>query len=150
MAQCGVVSCFQNHKKIDKIMKRKEHFYGLAIGYFLFFVVLTLSSGVALFLVENGLNPKEKSFEGLIEIVSPHLLGMSIMLFVVTHFLLFSRKYSQKFSLKIFLAVVFLMILDQSSYFFMFIECFSLVKIFSMLGYILGVIILLWMIFFSL
>ena len=132
-------------------MKKKEHLYGLAIGYFLIFVLFTIGSGVALFLLENGIIPKAKSFEGFIEIVSPHILGMSIMLFIVTHFLLFSTKYTQQLSLKIFLWVVVFMVFDQSSYLFMFmgLECFSMVKVFTILGYIMGVFGLLVMVFLS-
>jgi len=130
-------------------MKKKEHLYSLAIGYFLIFVLLTVGSGVALFLVENGFTPKAKSFETIMELLSPHLLGMSIVLFVVTHFLLFSKKYTQKFSLKVFLWVVLFMMFDQSSYLFilMGLEWFSVVKLVSIVFYIIGICGLLIMVF---
>ena len=100
-------------------MKARKKLYTLSIRYFLLYVLLTISTGLTLFFVENGLNIQVKSFESIVEILSPHLIAMGLTLFVVAHFLLFSGRFKQIFSLKVFLLVSLFIVLDQSMYMFM-------------------------------
>ncbi len=127
------------------------------------FVVALFATGVALFLVELGVEDmadltqmagliKPKSMEGLIEILSPHIIGMGLMLFVVAHFLLFSKKFSQAFSLKVFVALALVILTDQFSYLFISIgwEMFGWVKLFMLLVYASLLSVLVWMVASSL
>lgn len=124
--------------------------YTLAIRYFILFLVLLIISGVALFWLERGL--ETKSIESIIEILTPHIVGMGMTLFVVAHFLLSSTKFTQHFSLKIFLALAMVTLLDQFSYLFILMgfEVFGWIKLVSLLLYILLSFGLLWMLSISL
>lgn len=124
--------------------------YTLAIRYFMLFVILLLASGVALFWLELAI--ESKSIETIIEILTPHLIGMGLTLFVIAHFLLSSTKFTQNFSLKIFLALAVIILLDQSSYLFILMgfEVFGWIKLVSLLLYILLSLVLLWMLGVSL
>ena len=142
----------------------KHHqLYTLSIVYFLMFVVALFATGVALFLVELVVEDmadltqqagliKPKSMEGLIEILSPHIIGMGLMLFVVAHFLLFSKKFSQVFSLKVFVALALVILTDQISYLFISMgwEMFGWVKLFMLFVYASLLSVLVWMVASSL
>jgi len=89
--------------------------YPIPIVYMLVYVVVLLVTGVWLFLLSQGLstielfetftkivqNPEMKSLHGFIEIATPHLFAIGTLIFIVTHFMLFSTKVSKKFSLKV-------------------------------------------------
>lgn len=106
--------------------------YKIPIMYMMIYVILILMSGVWLFLLSQGLEckqsvigalqnlisaPADKSIEGLIEVVTPHLFAMGTLIFVVAHFMLFSTKVSQKVSLIIAMALFMLAMFDIFSYF---------------------------------
>jgi len=88
--------------------------YHIPIAYMLVYVVAILGTGVWLFLLSQGLGsneilttltkiidtPAPKSMHHLVEVSSPHLFAMGMLIFVVAHFLLFSTTFSQKFSQK--------------------------------------------------
>lgn len=67
--------------------------YVLIIRYFFMMLSLILLSGFWMFLEHTSLSLEgvmkyyaPKSFFGLLETVSPHLFGMGVALFIVTHF----------------------------------------------------------------
>jgi len=133
-------------------MKKREKHYHLSIKYFLIFTFFTFSSGSTLFFVENGFSPKLKSFETIIEIFTPHVMAMGLTIFVVAHFLLFSTRYKQQFLEKIFIILVFLMLLEESGYLLMSIggEFFSMIKVLLLLLYSIAFIAMLWVVLMSL
>lgn len=137
--------------------------FTLSVAYFLLFVVALFTTGVTLFITELGVEEltqlsqvaemiKPKSFEGIIEILSPHIIGMGLMLFVVAHFLLFSKKFTQAFSLKLFIALAFVILVDQSAYLFVSMgwTMFGWVKVFTLLIYASLLAVLVWMVAISL
>ena len=84
--------------------------YKIPIIYLLFYAVLILGSGVWLFLLSQGLDsaqslmhvltdiihtPEAKSVRGLIEVATPHLFAMGMLIFVAAHFMLFSTSVSK-------------------------------------------------------
>ena len=98
----------------------------------LIYVILILMSGLWLFLLSQGLecsesiistlknviaSPAEKSVEGLIEVVTPHLFAIGTLIFVTAHFMLFSTKVSQKMSLIIAMFLFIFALFDIFSYF---------------------------------
>lgn len=81
--------------------------YRIAILYFCLFSLLLLGSSVALFSTKIGLSADAvstyyqgsdallipaKSFEGLLEIITPHTFSMALFVMVLTHFILFIKK----------------------------------------------------------
>ena len=106
--------------------------YKIPIIYMIIYVLLIMLSGVWLFLLAQGLEgeesiiatlnhviiaPTEKSIEGLIEVVTPHLFAIGTLIFVVAHFMLFSTKVSQKFSLIVAMVLFMVAMFDIFSYF---------------------------------
>ena len=106
------------------------HLYSIVIGYMLVFVVALLVSGLWLFLLSQGLSgseimetlisamnsPEPKSLHGFIEVATPHMFAMGTLIFVVAHFMLFSTKISQKFSLVISLLLFATALFNISAY----------------------------------
>ncbi len=106
--------------------------YSLPIRYMLIYVILILMSGVWLFLLSQGLDcsesimntlkniiiaPADKSIEGLIEVVTPHLFAIGTLIFVTAHFMLFSTKVSQKVSLVVAMILFVFALFDIFAYF---------------------------------
>ncbi len=106
--------------------------YSLPIRYMLIYIILILMSGVWLFLLSQGLEcsesiiatlknviiaPADKSIEGLIEVVTPHLFAIGTLIFVVAHFMLFSTKVSQKVSLMVAMVLFVFALFDIFAYF---------------------------------
>ena len=67
--------------------------YVLIIRYFFIMLTLILLSGSLMFIEHTSLSIEgvisyyePKSFFGLLETVSPHLFGMGVMVFILTHF----------------------------------------------------------------
>jgi len=89
--------------------------YHIPIAYMLVYVVAILATGVWLFLLSQGLGssdivqtltqiatlPEPKSLHNFIEVATPHLFAIGSLIFVVAHFMLFSTKVSQRFSLRV-------------------------------------------------
>ena len=98
---------------------KNTHLYTIPIFYMVLFTVAILVSGVWLFLLSQGFaeesftttlsqiieRPVSKSIHGLVEVVTPHLVSMGMLLFLVAHFLLFSTKVSKRFSKKLSIAL---------------------------------------------
>ena len=106
--------------------------YSIPIIYMIIYVIFILMSGVWLFLLSQGLEgqesiigtlknvitaPAEKSIEGLIEVVTPHLFAIGTLIFVTAHFMLFSTKVSQKLSLIVSMVLFMVTMFDIFSYF---------------------------------
>jgi len=89
--------------------------YHIPIVYMLVYVVAILATGIWLFLLSQGLSsstimqtltqivtvPEPKSLHNFIEVATPHLFAIGTLIFVVAHFMLFSTKISQRFSLRV-------------------------------------------------
>jgi len=97
--------------------------YKIPIAYMLVYVVFILSTGIWLFLLSQGLNssdgvmstimsivnsPEPKSVHNFIEVAAPHMFAIGAMVFVVSHFMLFSTKISQKTSLLLIYLTIFM------------------------------------------
>jgi len=104
---------------------KKYPLYALPIKYMMLFSLALLFSGLWLFLLSQDFSIKyiEKSLHHSIEVATPHLFAMGILIFIVAHFLLFSTVVKNKYAL----------IASQSLYLFMFLNIFS--SLFMSLGY---------------
>ena len=105
--------------------------YNIPIAYMIVYVILILFTGLWLFLLSQGLNssdgaidtlvsiinsPEPKSIHGFIEVATPHMFAIGTMVFVVSHFMLFSTKISQKISLVVFILLFVFAVLNILSY----------------------------------
>jgi len=98
----------------------------------LVYVVVILVTGVWLFLLSQGLGssdilqtltqiatlPEPKSLHNFIEVATPHMFAMGTLIFVVAHFMLFSTKISQKFSLRVSVLLFMVALLNILAYLF--------------------------------
>lgn len=142
------------------------HFYTIPIAYMLVYVVAILVSGVWLFLLSQGLSnldmietllsivnsPAPKSLHNFIEVATPHMFAMGTLLFVVAHFMLFSTKVSQKFSMAISLLLFAAALFNISAYLFISFGLFvsGWIKLFSMGLFVLVLVFMLGLVAFSL
>ncbi len=142
------------------------HLYNIVIVYMLVFVVAILVSGVWLFLLSQGLSssdvletfidivnsPEPKSLHGFIEVATPHMFAMGTLLFVMAHFMLFSTKVSQSFSLVISLLLFAVALFNISAYLFISFGLFvsGWIKLFSMGLFVLVLVFMLGLVAFSL
>lgn len=100
-------------------------YYGLVLKYFLTMTLLLLLSGLGMFVLNTSLSIEgttayyaPKSFHGLVETVSPHLFGMGLIIFILTHFFAILRGVKQE-NFKIFsLLFVLVMLIENLSSFF--------------------------------
>jgi len=104
--------------------------YHIPIAYMLLYVVAILLTGVWLFLLSQGLAssdilstlihianaPEAKSLHNFIEVATPHMFAIGTLIFVVAHFMLFSTKVSQKFSLRISITLFIVALLNIVAY----------------------------------
>lgn len=96
-------------------MKRYPR-YRIPIGYMLLFAFFIVASGIWLFLLPQGLSetgslnaalrqlvqsPAAKSWQQFVEIATPHLFAMGILIFIVAHFLLFSTRVPRYLSMRL-------------------------------------------------
>jgi hypothetical protein len=99
--------------------------YHIPIAYLILYTLAILFSGVWMFLLSQGLassdilsilqkvieKPSVKSLQTHIEIATPHIFAMGTLIFIISHFLLFSTKItfhtSAKLSLLLFLMALF-------------------------------------------
>ena len=106
-------------------------FFHIPITYLLLYTVVILATGIWLFLLSQGLNgsegigatlqhiiasPEAKSLQNLVEVATPHMFAMGILIFVVAHFMLFSTKVSQRTSLVVALVLFVLAFFNIVSY----------------------------------
>ena len=142
------------------------HLYHIVIAYMLVFVLAILVSGVWLFLLSQGLSssdiletlktvvhsPDPRSLHSFIEVATPHMFSMGVLLFVVTHFMLFSTRVSQKFSLTVSLLLFTTAFFNISAYLVISIGLFvsGWIKLISMGLFVVVFIFLLGLVAFSL
>ena len=90
--------------------------YKLLLKYFIMIALLILLSGMGIYMLEN--QELLKSSEHILEVATPHVFSMTLMVFIVGHLLLFSTRWSKSYvvmiSVLLFLSVV-LMPLSQLS-----------------------------------
>ncbi len=89
--------------------------YIIIIRYSLIFTGLIFISGVWLFVLAQSSEVDEKSLESVLEVAVPHLLAMSVLVFVLCHFLLFIDKVDKKRALKFSIFLYILVILQNIS-----------------------------------
>ena len=96
----------------------------------LVYILAILATGVWLFLLSQGLGssdimhtltqivtlPESKSLHNFIEVATPHMFAMGTLIFVLAHFMLFSTKISQRFSLIVSLLLFIVALLNISAY----------------------------------
>ncbi len=70
-------------------MDKYSELYRIVIRYFLIFTIFLFLSGVWLFIIAKESEIDVKSLVGTLEVAVPHLLGMSVVFFILAHFLLF-------------------------------------------------------------
>jgi len=140
--------------------------YHIPIAYMLVYVVAILATGVWLFLLSQGLGssdivqtltqiatlPEPKSLHNVIEVATPHLFAIGTLIFVVAHFMLFSTKVSQLFSLRVSVLLFVVALLNIASYLaiiFGFVVS-GWVKLVTLVVFVLLFLLLLGMVSFSL
>lgn len=140
--------------------------YNITIAYMLVYVVVILGTGLWLFLLSQGLGssdiiktlsdivvkPEQKSLHNFIEVATPHLFAIGTLIFVVAHFMLFSTKISQKFSLVVSTLLFVLGLLNVVAYLPIILGLVVLgwIKLVSMGVFVLLFLVLLGMVAFSL
>ena len=140
--------------------------YHIPIAYMLVYVVAILATGMWLFLLSQGLGssdivqtltqiatlPEPKSIHNFIEVATPHMFAMSILIFVVAHFMLFSTKVFQKFSLRVSVLLLIVALLNILAYLLIIfgVVVSGWVKLLSLELFVLLFLLLLGMVAFSL
>ena len=141
--------------------------YNIPIIYMIVYVILILFSGIWLFLLSQGLNgsdgvidtighivfsPEPKSMHSFIEVATPHMFAIGAMVFVVSHFMLFSTKIYQKTSLIVFILLFVFTLFNIFSYgaiiFGLMVS--GWIKLFSMIVFVLLFLLMLFMVAVSL
>ena len=145
---------------------KNTHLYIIPIFYMVLFTVAILASGIWLFLLSQGLaegsftstlshiieSPVSKSVHGLVEVITPHLVSMGILIFLVAHFLLFSTKVSKRFSKKLSIALFITAFANIFAYFLISFDVVASgwVKLFVMGAFVLLFVFVLLLVLFSL
>jgi len=140
--------------------------YHIPIAYMLVYVIAILATGVWLFLLSQGLGSSDimqiltqiamktepKSLHNFIEVATPHIFAMGILIFVVAHFMLFSTKVSQKFSLRVSVLLLIVALLNILAYLLIIfgVVVSGWVKLLSLELFVLLFLLLLGMVAFSL
>lgn len=107
--------------------------YKIPIFYMLIYALAIVLTGVWLFLLSNGLEadgiaatllnfieaPQSKSMYGVLEVATPHMVSIGMLIFLVAHFLLFSTTVSKRFSKKASIFLYLAALANICAYFFM-------------------------------
>ena len=112
--------------------------YEIIIRYSLVFTILLFSSGVWLFVINQTDTIDAKSLERILEVAVPHLLSMSVLVFVLTHFLLFIEDLDKQKALKFSMILYFVIVIENLSSSFVYIQATALFIMgisFAWLGY---------------
>jgi hypothetical protein len=96
--------------------------YNIALRYFLVMTLLLLFTGVWMFVLNTSLSIEgtgayyaPKSFHGMLDTVSPHLFGMGLIIFILTHFFAILKGVKQENFRTFSLLFVLLMLLENLS-----------------------------------
>jgi len=99
--------------------------YIVALRYFLIMAIMLLFTGIWIFMLHTSLSIDGtrdyyalKSFFGLLETVSPHLFGMSLLIFILTHFFAIIKDAKKKKDHTLFTLFFIVMLLANISGFF--------------------------------
>lgn len=127
--------------------------YRIVLKYFFLMTLLLLFTGVWMFVLNTSLSIEgiaayyaPKSFYGLLETVNPHLFGMGLIIFILTHFFSILKGVKQE-SFKTFSALfVLVMLVENVSGFFISEESliFAVVKLLSILLFVVYTCIAMW------
>jgi len=140
--------------------------YHIPIAYMLVYILAILATGMWLFLLSQGLGssgilqtlmrianvPEPKSIHNFIEVATPHMFAIGTLIFVVAHFMLFSTKISQRFSLRVSVLLFIVALLNISAYLLIIfgVVVSGWVKLLSLALFVLLFLLLLGMLAFSL
>ena len=131
--------------------------YNLALKYFFVMTLLLLLSGLGMFVLNTSLSIEgttsyyaPKSLYGLLETVSPHLFGMGLIIFILTHFFAILKGVKQE-NIKTFsILFVLVMLVENVSGFFIMEDgmFFAVIKLLSTLLFIVYTCVAMWKLLF--
>ena len=119
--------------------------YFTPLRYFFVMTVMLLATGLWMFVLHTSISIEgtleyyaPKTFFGLLETVSPHLFGMGVFVFIVTHFFAIIQDVEHKTYRWLSLGLFILMLLSNVSGFFIAAQSdfFALLKLVSTLGFV--------------
>ncbi len=132
-------------------------YYSIALRYFFVMTVLLLFTGVWIFVLNTSLSIEgtsayyaPKSFHGLLDTVSPHLFGMGLILFILTHFFAILKGVKQE-NFKTFSLLFILVLLVENLSVFFIVEdgiVFSVLKLLSTLLFVVYTCVAMWKLLF--
>ena len=132
-------------------------YYGLALRYFLVMTLLLLLSGLWMFILNTSLSIEgttayyaPKSFHGILDTVSPHLFGMGLIIFILTHFFAILKGVKQENFKTFSILFVLVMLLENMSGFFITEDglILSLVKLLSTFLFVVYTCVAMWKLLF--
>lgn len=131
--------------------------YTIALRYFSVMTLLLLFTGIWMFMLNTSLSIEgtiayyaPKSLYGLLETVSPHLFGMGLIIFILTHFFAILKGVKQE-NFKMFsLLFVLVMLLENLSGFFIMEDgvFFAVIKLLSILVFVVFSCVAMWKLLF--
>jgi len=130
--------------------------YGLALKYFLIMTLLLLLSGVWMFMLNTSLSIEgtmayyaPKSLHGLLDTVSPHLFGMGVIIFILTHFFAILKGVEQEDFKTFSVLFVVVMLVQNLSGFFITEDglILSVIKLLSTLLFVVYTCVAMWKLF---
>ncbi len=123
-------------------MIESNRLYTITIKYTLVFASLLLTSGLWLFILQGSFREDAltKSLEGVLEIAVPHLFAISVLAFVLSHFLLFIESIDKKKVLKFIVILYLAILLENVSHYFISLEfkIFAWIHLLALLVMVLG------------
>lgn len=132
-------------------------YYSIALRYFFVMTVLLLFTGVWIFVLNTSLSIEgtsayyaPKSFHGLLDTVSPHLFGMGLIVFILTHFFAILKGVKQE-NFKTFSLLFILVLLVENLSVFFIVEdgiVFSVLKLLSTLLFVVYTCVAMWKLLF--
>ena len=114
--------------------------YNVVIRYFLLMLILLLVTGVWLLLLHSGVTVDsllhyyaQKTLFGVLETLTPHFLFMSLMMFILTHFLALKSAYTKMDKVLSYLLLIFMFLslitplfINENFWWIIYIKIFSM------------------------
>jgi len=114
--------------------------YNVVIRYFLLMLILLLVTGVWLLLLHSGVTVDsllhyyaQKTLFGVLETLTPHFLFMSLMMFILTHFLALKNVYTKMDKVLSYLLLIFMFLslitplfINENFWWIIYIKIFSM------------------------
>ncbi len=123
-------------------MIQSSRLYTITIKYTLVFASLLLASGLWLFILQGSFREAAltKSLEGVLEVAVPHLFAISVLAFVLSHFLLFVESIDKKKVLKFIVMLYLTILLENVSHYFISLEfqIFVWIHLLALFAMVLG------------